>query len=256
MNERQRAACHDQAAIAGTRKGRDAALDLRRVAHVDRAHLHPERRRRGTDRAPLADPGGYCGIPKDRNSRYARRDLLEQLQPFRAQAVIEQDKASGVAARPRQTIDIAGADGIGDAHEHDRHGACCLKQRNQGWRAKSQDDVGRKRDQFRRVFANLVGIPRGPAIVNLHVSAVGPTQLLQRLQERSDVGLRAWIVRVAAALKHADAPHLFRLLRACWERPSSRCTAEKGDELAPSHRRPEVKTGHRNDLNWDIGRAQ
>ncbi|MGB8049243.1 MAG: hypothetical protein WCF53_15275 [Pseudolabrys sp.] len=142
-----------------------------------------------------------------------RRDLLEQLHPFRAQTIIEQHEASGVAARPRQTIDKAGAGWIGDTHEHDRHGACRLKQRIQGWRAHSQDDVGRKRDQFRRVFASLVGISRGPAIVNFHVSAVGPTQLLQRLQERSDVGLRAWIVRVAAALKHADAPHLFRVLR-------------------------------------------
>src|SRR6187431_871893 len=56
MKERQRAPCHDQAAIAGTREGGDAALDPSRVAHIDRAHLHPERRRRGLDRAPLAVP--------------------------------------------------------------------------------------------------------------------------------------------------------------------------------------------------------
>ena len=33
------------------------------------------------------------------------------------------DKAGGVAARPRQAIDEAGADRIGDDREHDRHGA-------------------------------------------------------------------------------------------------------------------------------------
>jgi hypothetical protein len=30
------------------------------------------------DYGELADPGGYGGIPKDRRSRHARRDLLEQ----------------------------------------------------------------------------------------------------------------------------------------------------------------------------------
>jgi len=221
MHERQWAPRHDHAAIAGTREGRDAALDLRRVAHVDWAHLHPERRRRGLDRAPLAGPGGYCGIPKDCRSLYTGRNLLEQLQPFRAQTVIEQYKAGGVAAWPRQTIDKAGADWIADSNEHNRHSACCLKQRAQGCRANSQDDVGRKRDQF-RVFASLVGITRGPAIINIYISAVGPTQLLQRLHERSDVGLRARIVRILTAWKHSDAPQSRGLLSSRGERPCRR----------------------------------
>ena len=59
-------------------------------------------------------PAVYGGIPKDRRSRHARRDLFEQFQPFPAQAVFELHKAGGVAARPRQAIDEAGADRIGD----------------------------------------------------------------------------------------------------------------------------------------------
>ena len=39
-----------------------------------------------------------------------------------------------------------------------------------------QDDVGRERDQFRRVSANVVGIGRGPASVDPHVAADGPAQ--------------------------------------------------------------------------------
>ena len=39
---------------------------------------------------------------------------FEQLQPFRAHAVFELDEAGGVAARPRQAVDEAGADRIGD----------------------------------------------------------------------------------------------------------------------------------------------
>ena len=72
---------------------------------------------------PQADPGGYGCIPKDRRSRHARRDLLEQFQPFPAQAIFVLDKARGVAARPRKAIDEAGADRIGDKREYYRHGA-------------------------------------------------------------------------------------------------------------------------------------
>ena len=39
---------------------------------------------------------------------------LEQFQPFRAHAVFEQREPGGVAARPRQALDEAGADRIGD----------------------------------------------------------------------------------------------------------------------------------------------
>ena len=40
--------------------------------HVDRAHLHPERRSNRLNRAPLADPGWVRGIPYDRRSHHAR----------------------------------------------------------------------------------------------------------------------------------------------------------------------------------------
>ena len=49
--------------------------------------------------------------------------LLEQLQPFCAHAVFKTHKSGGVAARPRQAIDVAGADRVGDDHKHDRHAA-------------------------------------------------------------------------------------------------------------------------------------
>ena len=74
----------------------------------------PERRRHGLDYGELADPGGIGGIAQDGRSRHARRDLLEQLQPFAANAVLEQGKSGDVAARPRQAFDEAGADRIDD----------------------------------------------------------------------------------------------------------------------------------------------
>jgi hypothetical protein len=77
MNERQGAALYDQTAIAQTRECSDLAFDLCRIANVDPAQPHPKRRRRGRDRVPLADPGGYRGIPKNRRSLDARCELLE-----------------------------------------------------------------------------------------------------------------------------------------------------------------------------------
>jgi hypothetical protein len=73
-------------------------------------------------------PGGLGAIPKDRRSRHAWRDLLEQVQPFRANAVLEWGKTGGVATRARQVIDKTGAHRIGDEGEHDRYAAGRLEQ--------------------------------------------------------------------------------------------------------------------------------
>src|SRR5207245_2696152 len=65
------------------------------------------------DDRELADPRGDGGIPKNRRPRYARHDLLEQLQPFPAQAVLELQKAGSVAAWPCQALDETGANRSG-----------------------------------------------------------------------------------------------------------------------------------------------
>src|SRR5262245_47347098 len=101
MSHRQRACRHDHAAMARARKVGDIALDLAGVAYVDRVQLHAERWRHRLNDSELADPGGYGGIPKHHRPRDGWRDLLEQLQPFRAQAVFELHESGGVAARPR-----------------------------------------------------------------------------------------------------------------------------------------------------------
>ena len=76
--------------------------------------------------------------------------------------------------------------------------------------------------------------PAPQRVVDPHVAAVGPAQLLQPLQERRDAGLRFRIVR-GAVHEHADAPHALALLRARRERPRGRRAAEQRDELAPLH---------------------
>src|SRR5215472_9975240 len=87
MNRRQSASRYDQAAVRGTREGRDSALDLASVTHIDWGHLRPDQWRYGLDDTQLSAPSGYCGVPNDCRSCHAGRDLFEQRQPFSADAV-------------------------------------------------------------------------------------------------------------------------------------------------------------------------
>src|SRR5215203_5388476 len=64
-----------------------------------------------------------------------------------------------------------------------------LQQRRYSDGTSCHDDFRRGRNQFGRMFANLVGIGRGPANVDPHVAAVNPAQLLQTLQQSRNAGL-------------------------------------------------------------------
>ena len=96
MNHRKRARRHNQAADRGARKGRDGAFDFAGVAQVDRSDLHLERRCHGLDDAEQCGAAGVSGISQDRRSRHVRRNLLEHLQPFSAQAVFQRAEPGGV----------------------------------------------------------------------------------------------------------------------------------------------------------------
>jgi hypothetical protein len=105
------------------REGRDSTLDLAGVAYVDRTYLHADRRGPRLDCAELASPRGDGGIAEDRRACHARCELLEQFQPFPAQAIFELNESSCIAARSRQAINEPGADRVGDNHKHDGHDA-------------------------------------------------------------------------------------------------------------------------------------
>src|SRR5262245_7807248 len=181
MDRRQPARGYDQSAVWRARKYRDGLLDLLGDANVDWAYVYPDRWRGGLNDGELADPGRQIGIAKHRRPRHIGRDLLEQLQPFRAQLVFELHEAGCVAAGPRQAVDEATTDRVGDIHEHDRHGGRRLHQLRQARSAGGEDDVRRERDQFQPVSAKEFGIARAPTILDPHVAADGPTQLLQAL---------------------------------------------------------------------------
>src|SRR5215467_1503101 len=84
---------YDQTPVRRAHEGRKGALSLMWGAHVDWVYLDAERRGQGLDDAELADSGGVRGISKDCYSRNARRNLLQQLQPFSAQAVFIRHEA-------------------------------------------------------------------------------------------------------------------------------------------------------------------
>ena len=105
-------------------------------------------------------------------------------------------------------VDEAGADRIGDLHEHDRHGAGRLQQRPHDRAAGGQDDVRRERDQFRRVSANTLGIAPAPAvsICTLRPS-IQPNCCSPAGTPQCGPGLPD---RPRPAHEHADAPHSAR----------------------------------------------
>src|SRR5262245_51800888 len=70
-------------------------------------------------------------------------------------------------------------------------------------------------------------------MLDLHVAADRPAQLLQTLQERRAARLRHGIAR-RLAHEHADALHPLRLLRSRCDRPGRRA-AEQRDERAALH---------------------
>src|SRR5262245_35096686 len=77
------------------------------------------------------------------------------------------------------------------------------------------------------------GVVATPSIVDPHVVADSPAQLLQPLMESCEARLSFSIIGDGIH-EYADPPHP-RLLRPCREWPRGRSAAEQRDEVAPPH---------------------
>ena len=104
----------------------------------------------------------------------------------------------------------AAANRIGDHRKHDRNGAGRLLQRRRLRGGRGQDDIRRERHQLRRIVAGGI-VAEAPASGDPYVATLGPTQLLQRLQERGDAGLR---LRIVSGLAHKHPER--RTRSGCW----------------------------------------
>ena len=182
--------------------------------------------------AELAGPGGMVGITDDGGPRHARRDLLEQLQPFAAKLVLERGEAGDVAARPRQAGDEAGADRVGaDARTRSASSRSPAAMAARSTLPVVDDHVRRERDQFGRVSlacrrhcpsAQRYSIARsGPRPAEFAAGPAGTPRDGLRVSDRPRPACRAR--RCAASL-------------GCCARAASgqrRRAAEQRDELAP-----------------------
>src|SRR5215471_12815716 len=88
---------------------------------------------------------------------------------------------STAPTRPCQTLDIAGADRIGDGRENDRKSAGRLQQGRHRVGAISHQAMVPERDQLHRIFTNKVRVGSTEARVDADVAAIDSAQLLQPL---------------------------------------------------------------------------
>src|SRR5262245_37497906 len=95
---------HDQSTIRTLRELRNGTLNFAGIPQVDRAQLHVDRSST-LNRRKLANTGGHGRIAQHCRALHAGCDLFEQLEPFRGQRILEDDKAGNRAARSRHTRD-------------------------------------------------------------------------------------------------------------------------------------------------------
>src|SRR5262249_55826592 len=137
-------------------------------------------------------------------------NFLQKFQPFCAHLVVDICEPGKVAAWLCQAGTKAAADGIGNLGKYDRHSPRRLLQCGHGWSARSKDNVWRQCYQFSCSF-RIVGITGVPAIVDLQIATIGPTQPLQFLKECGNACLSFWTV-FGKRREQADMPNLFALL--------------------------------------------
>src|SRR5262249_32965171 len=94
------------------------------------------------------------------------------------------------------------------------------------------DDVDCRIYQRDGKFRQARDISVAPLRNQYEVTPLHPAMIGEPAHECLEFALGRW-----CGTEEPDAPHPFALLRACRERPRSRCASEQRDELAPFHLR-------------------
>ena len=111
----RRAPCrYDHATISGTCECRHGTLDFVGVAHVRRRELNTKGLRDRSNSRELSDASRGSGVTKHQGSGHVGRDLLEQLGPFAAHAVLEIREAGDIGAWVGHTFDDTSTNRIGN----------------------------------------------------------------------------------------------------------------------------------------------
>src|SRR5262245_66468707 len=165
---------YDDATISGTCERGNGTFYLAGVAYVHRRKLNTKGLRDRSNCRELSNAGCRGGITKHQGSGHVGRDLLEQLGPFAAHAVLETREAGDVAAWVGHAFDEAGTNRIGNVHEHDRDRTGGLLQRRNRYTAYAKDHVRRECDQLLRVAAKAVAIDPNLTGFDLQIAADRP----------------------------------------------------------------------------------
>ena len=135
------------------------------------------------------------------HARHARRDLLEQLQPFPAQAVFELRKPVALPpGRARLSTSRRRPDRRCARTRSARCGSPAAVAANVAAAAAPDTTSGASATNSAAYLRRSGGIASAPADVDPHIAADGPAQLLQPLQERRHAGLRFRHRRRAACM--------------------------------------------------------
>src|SRR5215510_3278035 len=154
----RRAPCrYDDATISGTCECGNGTFYLAGVAYVHRRKLNTKGLRDRSNRRELSNASRRGGITKHQGSGHIGRDLLEQLGPLAAHAVLKIREACDITAWMGHTFDETSTNRIGNVHEHDWNSPGGLLQRRDR-HACAKDHVRRECDQVRCIAANAVEI--------------------------------------------------------------------------------------------------
>jgi hypothetical protein len=148
VNERIRVA--DQAVSAGCGKPADDGIDVARVLEFELNGLDAERGGGRQERLQVlgAAAGRDRPVEQVAHLRHPGHGFFQQFDPLASERGHRVGEPRHVATGPRQVLDEAVADRIGDDSKDNRHPACCLQQRADRRGARRQNDIGRQRDQF------------------------------------------------------------------------------------------------------------
>src|SRR6266481_7782039 len=173
----------DQTATRLARLGGNGCLYPSVVMYLSERHGHPEGRS-GCRDGGVEHCGGRCvRVKDDGDPRDPRRNLLEQLQPFRIQRRIRRAEPGYVAAGPCEALNKALPDGIAHAHEDDRYRGRLLPQRRDHRRALCEDCVLRQPDQCCRIGLEESWIACSKAIIDPDILTLNPPETPQCLRK-------------------------------------------------------------------------
>src|SRR5262249_26364146 len=198
-----------------------------------------------------------CRIEQQSGSIAARRNLLEQFQPFASNCRLHNGETGGVTAWPSQVLNEAAANRISNDYKHDRDGPRLLQHLSRRRRVLHKNNFGLQLNQFfRSTLPRFRIIERPPTKFDVDIAAFRPAEFLESFPERGQIIVKFW---VALGMRHeyADASRSTGLLRLRRNWPCRRRAANDLDEVDTYHRLPRrLRTRHRSRLNYHTGRGR